>query len=618
MTRQASGENVSLISVAINGQVLTSHPDTIIEARLRTSLEINVTWTMLYDPNATQSGWMQISLYNNASLVRSSALFTESGSNISRTWSCPLVPGEWTLPSYKEYGRVEVALKIIEDGILCDRVLRNFTILVKPEQLNVSLSSYTFKNASNGRMDHLNASYRVTSIQDPSFHHPGLRFSCEIFDVANSLLHETDFYVDASGFLDVIIDNDYLILLEGKRFLIKNHPTTLIEPITIETSLATIVNRTDVLLYYRNLTEIHEGNAVFINVNIDVGMSPDWNGVLVFPLYYEWTVSTATRTRLQNGSAFALLGTLMSIGLDASLTPIIEDLFLDIWFEGNFFFKSKQISISLGDQVIRKEIDIYLANLGELIENGAGDIRFQFNVKQTTTPIAYHPVGINIINVTSGGSLSLLTSITDGFGRATMSLSKDMIRDLENVQVVITAVANLTFKESTKTFSMVDFFTRMTPSIRLNNVSSGLTLYTNVDNEISMSILVDGDVDFFSGRQAKLVFFTKDQGVIQENTCFIKSGGLITCRIPVHAMQAGMTVHVGVVIDATMVSQELSAMVSFRVRAIVDGTSNTAMQAWMTIIFLIAAVFGVMAGIKGVKRFHHRFLSKEQFTITVA
>nr|MDO8118477.1 hypothetical protein [Candidatus Sigynarchaeota archaeon] len=618
MARRASGLEASLVSVMINGQDLTSHPGAIVEARLRTSLEINVTWKMLYDLNATQTGWMQISLYNNASLVRSSALFTESGSNNNRVWFCPLVPEEWTLANYREYGRVEVALKIVDNGILGVNQLSNFTIRVLPEQVNVSLSSYTFKNESNGRMDHLNASYHVTSVQDPSFHHPNLCFSCEIFDVANSRLHEADFHVDTRGFLDVIIEDEYLIFLEGERIRVTNHATTLIEPITIETNMEAIVNRTDFLLYYHNLTETYDGNAVSIGVNLDVGMSANWSSVLDFPLYYEWTVSNTTGTRLQNGSAFAFLGAPISIGLDASFTPIIEYLFLDLWFEGNFFFKSKQVSISLGDQVIRKEIDIYLANQGELIEAGIGDIRFQLNVKQAMTPVPYHPARIEIVNETTGGSLSVLVCITDENGCATMPLSGGMLRDLEHVQVVVKALANLTFKESTKAFSLANFFTRMTPSLRLNNVSSGLILHTNVENEISMSILVDGDVEFFSGRLAELEFFTGDRGVIQEYLSIIRSGGIVTCPIPAHALQAGMTVYVHVVIDATLVSQELSATVSFRVVAIVDGTGNVTMQAWMAIIFLLGAVFGVILSIKCVKRIRQGFLSKDQFTITLA
>ncbi len=140
-TRQASGAEAFVLSVVINGQDLTSQPSTIVEARLRTSLEINVTWRMWYDNESDNYGWMNISLYNSTSIVRESAQFKEIGLKNNRVWNCPLVPEEWTLAKSKEYGRVEVVI-FVYDGVEGTFHTKNYTILILPEWVGGSSNTF--------------------------------------------------------------------------------------------------------------------------------------------------------------------------------------------------------------------------------------------------------------------------------------------------------------------------------------------------------------------------------------------------------------------------------------------------------------------------------------------
>jgi hypothetical protein len=616
MTKRVSGEYQSLVSVIINDVDVTKDPHPVVEARLRTSLKVNVSWDMWYNP-VGQYGWMQVSLYNNATWLHNSTQYTENGYNNNRVWDCSLVSDEWTLANNKEYGRVAVTL-LRYDGIEIESNTTWYTIRVLPEQVNLSLPSYTFKNDSNGRMDHLNASYFVTSSQDPSFHHPGLGFSCEIFDGANVLLQMADFYVNPLGYLDVVIEREYLVFVEGQTMKIKNHATTLIEPITIETDMGAIVNRTDFLLYYRNLTEAYEGGNASVIVNLEAGTSINRTGVIGLPLYFEWIVSNGTGPPLQSGSSSAPLGTVMSVFLDPRFTPIIEQLTVDLWFEGNFVFKSKQVSLQLRDQVLREEIDICFMNQALLIAEGIGDLCFHLKGMQSGIPVSYHLVRIVVLNETSGESTSSMVCTTDGNGSTTISLMDGAIRDLEHVHVLVQAFANLVLKESIRTFHMGDIFTRMRPTLRLNNATMGLTLDSSSENMISMSVLADGDVGFFSGRLAKLVFFDEKHVAILECYTPVGQDGLIACILPVHIMRAGQTIRVSVKIDATLKSQELSSIVQFHVVAIIDSAGTATMLAWTSTVFILAAIFGVLITLWCVKKARYKFLSKDQFTITIA
>lgn len=560
---------------------------------------------------------MQISLYNSASLVRNSSQFTENGEHNNQVWCCPLAPEEWTLSNNWECGRIEVALYRYDGNNLYTEEW-NCSILVLPEQLDVTLSSYTFKNETDGRMDHLNASYRVTSVQDPSFHHPGLCFSCEIFDGANVLLYGTDFNVSAGGFLDLIIDKEHLELLEGQKLLVKTQPTTLIEPVTIETDMIDIVDRTDFLLYYRNLTESYDGGAVSIWINFELGNNANWSGALEFPLYYEWTVSNTTGAPFQNGSAFVQLGEPLPIELEAGLTPLLEHLILDLRFEGNFFFKPKHISLALYDQVTRKEVSIELANLGEILATGVGDLLFQLKEGQANSPVTHHPVKFLLANETTGGQLSAMTCTSDGNGCAPVTLSEGMLRDLEHVSVAVQSLANLSLKESVRVFLLRDYFQRMSPSLRVNNASFGLTLISNKMNVLSMSVLVDGDFGLFMDKTAMITFFNDEGAVIQQGIQLVGQGGSISCAIPVHALREGMVVRVSVVVEATLVSKQLTAEVSFHVEAMLDPEGTAKIQAWTVTTVLLVSVIGAMISIKCVKRVRQGLLSKDQFTITVA
>ncbi len=612
MIGTARGAYQSLISVAINDVEVTNDPHPVVEARLRTSLEVNVTWTMMYPDG--QYGWMKVSLYNNVSLLRNSTLFTDRGIDLNRIWVCSLVPNEWTLENYKEYGRVEVTLFLSEELISTST---SYTIRVIPEQVNLTFPSYTFKNDSNGRMDHLNASYFVTSYQDPSFHHPDLGFSCEIFDGANTLLQMADFYVNPLGHLDVIIDREYLIFMEGHTMKIKNHVTTLIEPITIETDMGSIVNRTDFLLYYRNLTEDYDGGNVSVIVNLETGALINRTGIFGLPLYFEWTVSNMTGQPLWNGNSTAPLGAVMSIRLEPIFIPIIEQLTVDLWFEGNFIFKSKNISLQLHDQVLREEVDICLTNQALLLAEGMGDLCFHLEGKESGVPVSYHLVRIVVVNETSGESTSSVVCTTSGNGNTTISLSDGVIRDLEHVSVLVQAFANLSFKESIQAFRMGDIFPRMRPTLRLNNASTGITLDVSSKNILSMSVLADEDVEFFSGRQIRLVFFDENNDMILDCSTPVGKCGLIACVLPVHILRAGQTLHVSVKIDATLKSQELSSIVWFHVAAIIDSASTTTIQAWTSAAFILAAIFGVIITVWCVKTARYKFLSKDQFTITI-
>jgi hypothetical protein len=616
MTTRANGEGPIVISVIINGVDVSRDPHTIVEARLRTSVTVNVTWSMLYTPGI-QYGWMQVSLYNNASKIQNSTRFTDRGTKINQIWACSLIPGEWTLVNNKEYGRVEVTL-LKFDGIEIFSNTTRYTIKILPEQVNLSLSSYNFKNDSNGRMKHLNASYYVTSKQDPSFHHPNLQFSCTIFDETDTPVQKADIYVNSLGFLNVIIDREYLIFMEEQTMKITNKATTLIEPISIETNMGSIVNRTDFLLYYRNLTEIHDDEDVSVVLNLEAATSTNRTGGITYPLYYEWTASNGTEPPFQNGTSYAYLGVIMSINLDPSLTPIIEQLSVDIWFEGNFILKSKQISLRLRDQVFREEIDINLMNQATLKTDGIGDLCFQLKGKQTAIPVSSHPVSIDIVNETAGEPLSSLMFQTNVNGCTTISLSEIEIQDLEHIKIQVHAFSNLTFKESIRTFHMGEIFIRVPPILRLNNKSMSFTLCSNCKNIISMSVLADRNDSYFSGRLTKLVFFDEVRVVILECSALVGHNGAIECALPVQVLRAGQTVFVSVMLKATLTSQELSSIVQFQVVAIIDSGNTATTIAVASAVFLLAAVIGVMITIRCVKTARHNFLSKDQFTIIVA
>jgi hypothetical protein len=467
-------------------------------------------------------------------------------------------------------------------------------------------------------MDHLNASYYLRSIQDPSFHHTNLHFSCEIFDNANTLLHKADFSVNNLGFLNVILDREYLISLEEQTMVIKNHVTTLIEPITIETEMGSIVNRTDFLLYYKNLTQINNEAGVSVAVNLEAGTFLYGLDTIAPPLYFEWMVSNVTRNPLQNGSGSVGLRKPISIFLDPRFTPVIEELTIDLWFEGNFIFKSKQISLHLRDQVLREVLDLSLTNYAALMNCGMGDLCFQLREMHTGNPVPYHPVKIVTMIESVEEPLSTLICTTDENGSTKLSLSEGAIRDLEHVLIKIQAFANLTFKELIQTFRIGEIFTRLRPSLRFNNVTDGLTLYTGLKNEISMSVLFNGDIAYLSGRRARLLFFDEQNAALFELNTPVRNDGLVVCDLPVHLLRAGQTIRVSVTIGATLVSQELSANVWYHVVAVIDSASNTAVLVLTSSICIVAAIFGLIITITCVKKARYNFLSKDQFSIKLA
>lgn len=616
LATRGSGADNSLISVVINGTDVSHDPPCTIVERLRATISVNVTWTMLYNPDY-QLGWMQIALYNNASKIQASIQFTDRGINRNRVWVFSLLPEEWTLANKMEYGRVEVTLEKF-DGIQTFTNTTRYPIQVLPEQVNVSLVSYSFNNDTLGRMDFLNASYHVQSVQDPSFHHPNLQFSCQILNATRSIVFASEFSVNEFGSLDVIIGKGPLISLEAQSMVIKNVFTTRMEPVVIETSMDLIVNRTDFLLYYRNMTENLMSTGVSVTLNFETGTLIPGLEAISPPLYYEWSVVNGSGYIFQQGSGSEAICRSMAIRLDASLTPFMEQLSVVLWFEGNFIFKSKQVSLRLQDQLLRSEMEMELVNHAYLLARGMGNLSILVKDGQAGTPIPLHPVDVWTLIDSVEDPQSSFSCLTDENGLLSIPLSDAAILGLEKVRIIVTAHANIGFKEYTKIFQLNSLFPRVQPSLRLNNNTGSLVLHVHQKNQLSMSILVDGNVSLFSGRSASVKFLDERALVLQEVTVIVGIDGQFACILPVDLFDAGQKVWMHVRIGATLVNQELSESVMLRAVAVIDSALEASKMALNASIIIIVAMFGVIVAGMYVKRKRYTFLSKHKFTIKLA
>lgn len=616
VARTASGITHSLISVRINGIDAVESPHPLVQARLRSELVIDVAWQMYYNPGGEQ-GSVQFFLFNNVSSIQNSTVFTDIGPRIDRSWNATLVPQEWTMNGRREYGKI-VILFTMFDGFTFMTDFHEFAILVLPEELDCAFSSLSLENDSYGRMNRVNASFAISSIQDPSYIYSGLGFTCEILDSARSIIGTRDFFVNDEGFLPVIIEKTFLIYLENNSFKLRNHDSDCLEPVTIERNLGELIHRTDLGLYFLGMTEIEPPGNTSLPLTFESRISSNGTNVSMSSLYFTWQLENGSWGSIDNGSIVAMARTNFTIVINAEFVKDLENLAITIWFEGNFMLRSNFSEYWLADNFHRDAMAVTFTNYASLRSSGTGSFRFQLENQSSLEPVIGHRIDIEV-SCTGNSILLFKTSrLSDEHGCTDLAMTREMLDRLDILRVLVRSIADSKLKEATLNLNLCELFPRVQPVAIVRNDTSMLSLEIGTTNTIAFEVTINGsDGTVRHGTMISISLVDASNRVLENVSVPVDENGLIEFILPVDRLQAKQRLTIIMVMNATLQYRPLMFTTRIFISTVTDPAAilaNAAITACTSISLVGASLITLLLV---SKRFKKSNLTKKDFTVSV-
>lgn len=614
-TGKVSGYNYTLISVQINGKNVLGNSNYIIQARLHSNLFLNVTWCMYYNP-ALEGCSVEFLFFNNKSLICNSTQYSDIGSSINHFWSIPLSPQNWSLDGGQEYGHITVLFDLF-DGLTATTKSYAFPVLVLPEELNCTFTSISLENDTSGRMKQLDLLYSVRSLQDPLYIHQGLGFTCIILDINNNSIGTHDFFVNNNDSLNVTISKQDLIGLENNSFTLKSFSSNYLVPVIITGKLNSLIHRVDIILYFKNITETKQDGGSSISLFFKANATQNNPGIDNQALYFTWQLLNESSSLIDNGSIFVNLSRAFSIPIKPIFINNLENLCLQIWFEGNFRFKEKGLKINLDALCSREDVNITLINQQELQRGGYGDLVFKLQQAQTSNFLADYQTDIEVLNIINNSVAIELTKITDSQGCFNISLSQKIMRDLESYEIRVTSVATLAFRESINFFTLKNLFSRAQLEILMKNGST-LSLTSRTRNILEFKLnSANYNESLIDGNLISLNLVDESNRVIDQQYTYPDSNGLIEYEIPVDNLTAGQNVFVNIYMNATFIIKQLTYTEKIHIQAINKENGNSPNQMCIYSLSISLPVTCIFAILFIFRRHKKQFLSKESFKISV-
>lgn len=613
---KVTGYDFSLISVRINGLDALGDPDFLLQTRLRTEITIDVTWSMYYEA-PLQQGRVYFSLYNSVTSIENSTVFTDCGSAIHHMWTFSLLPQEWDMNGRREYGKIVIFLEKF-DGVACFSEHYDFPILVFPEEVSCVYMTKYFKNDTGGRMDHLKLTYFVTSMQNSSYHHPGLGFKCEIFNNRNETLDVHDFYVNIDGFLELIIEKELLIYLENNSIKLQNHQSTQLEPVLIERSLDEIISRTDMIVYYKNITEnSSNGTSTFV-LSFDTSIVGNISSAIGQDLYLDWKLVDSSEREVDSGNFYIRLESVFVLTVNSDFTRNAEVLKFCVWIEGNFFLKSKKFDVILDSLLDRDDVDVDYLGLQEFQGNVCGILSFIIKNTRTSTPLNHHDAKVTIYHCGNASIFQEFLRITDGDGQFNITISQEALELLEFLRIEIQSISTLRFKECTLSLLFSDLCTRVQPEIGICNETTGLVLEKNERNTIRMNIFVNGSGDAnFSECVARIFLLDEKNRSLYDEFTRVDQNGNLEFELPVDLLHEKQRLTIHVIMNSTFKSKPLAFSAPLYILKIND--YRAPFMSPLVVIFTSITFIGIgfLIFLIIIKKHKKSFLTKNKFTISI-
>ncbi|HME51247.1 MAG TPA: hypothetical protein VKM55_03460 [Candidatus Lokiarchaeia archaeon] len=614
-TGKVSGYNYSLVSVQINGKNALGNPNLLTQARLQSELIVNATWCLYYNP-AIERCSVKFQLFNNKSLICNSTQYSDIGSNINHLWMIPLLPQNWSLVGGQEYGQILISFDLF-DGLTAMTKSYVFPVLVLPEEINCTLSSTCLENDTSGRMKQLDLLYQVKSIQNPLCIHSGLGFSCNILNVNNDTIGTQDFFVNNNGFLNVTISTQYLIYLENNSFVLNSFASTKFLPVVITGRLSGLIHRSDIILYFQNITEITQGGYSSISLNFEANATQNNPELENNTLYFTWKLLNESSSMVDSGSIFTNLFRMFTITIKSIFITDLENLSLSLWFEGNFLFKEKSVELFLANLCSRENIDISLINIQELQRDGYGNLIFRLNCAQDSHYLSNHQIEFKLLNIVNNGTEIDIIKETDSEGCFNITLTQQILRDLESYEVVVRSIASLEFKENNTSFLLKNLFSRVQPEILMENTST-VSLFSGARNKLEFKLNASNfNENILDGTLISLSTLDETNHVIDQQYVHVDSNGLIDYILPVHYLVAGQDIFINISMNATFITKELAFIEKIQIQAINMENGHSPAQSYTISLSIFLPGTCILAILFVFKRHKKQFLSKKAFKISM-
>jgi hypothetical protein len=460
----------SLGSVSLNGVNVVEGPQVDLTSRLRSSVTVNATWSLHYNP-ASESCNVIIQLWNNNTVVQASPAFTDIGSNINHVMSFPLLPGDWSMTSGIEYGSIKIVFTLF-NGFSTSNICYNYVIEVFPEQICLEPSYISYINDSSQRALSLDLVYYVTSVQNGSYHEPGLGFFRDILDPTGTILESDQFVVNATGYLDISLPKDAIISTENLAIRIGVDPSNYIEPLVIVQNMSQILNRSNITVYYSNAMNIFNGTASYVDIIFQIGVLSNLQNIEGTLIYVSWNLTNSNATIVGSGNIMSSLGSTFNVSLSQELTAQLETLTLELWFEGNFVVNSLALNVSLNDIFSRGSILVTPVNLPELFHALSGNIVLQCNDSMTLAPLGNYTTFVEWVQTSTELVSNQHYIMTDYNGCSVVNIPGAIIPDIESYELVFRALSSSEYKECDCNISMASVFSRCNISVVIVNESS--------------------------------------------------------------------------------------------------------------------------------------------------
>jgi len=595
---------------------MSGNPPPVVTARLRSRVTVNATWYMYYEA-PIQMGQVQFTLYNSVSKIDSSPLYQETGPAINHVWSFYLDPGEWSMQGRREQGKVVIILAKF-DGVSYAEDRHEYPIMVYPEELSCAFTSLYLGNDSTGRMDCLNATYLVTSVQDPTFHHAGLGFTRTITNDRDEVLAQDDLFVNSGGVLDVYIEKSFLIYLENFSFTLQNHDSLRLELVFIEQPLAGLINRTGLLVACTNITEAVGDNGTALDAHFEIHAR--WNATCEAnrSLYATWQLVLSNGTVLDQGFQFVSLGTGFTITIEPSQVQFLESLTLDAWIEGTYEYTSASCTVDIASKIDRDAIRIEQAGYLDDHETGQGIMSFLLIQEVNSSAIPMHQARVQVAYRANDSVVLDSWEVSDGNGTVKAILSQAILDQLESFVLMIQAIPDLHFTGATMTAILADEFHRDEPVIAPRNDTTALVLEKGKINTIELAITINGSSAAILSRfPATIVIVNASDNPIYHETAIIDPRGIVVLELPVDLLPARQWLTFLVSLNATFEHKPARFSTPMLISRIIDPQAILARQ--VITIFSIVAVAGIGSLLTMIvwKKVKKPLLSKKDFTISV-